>query len=99
MTSFSAPGIPDISDVAIKAALNAIKETIEAREGLRGPDTANDRFLNLTLLEDLEVPVLKIRPSNGISGYFDDGSNFRVTIENGIITGIAASSGAGYDVE
>lgn len=30
------------------------------------------------------------------SGWFDDGTNFRVTVVNGIITGVAASSVGGY---
>lgn len=32
----------------------------------------------------------------GVTGWFDDGTNFRVTVTNGIITAIADSSGAGH---
>lgn len=32
----------------------------------------------------------------GVSGYFDDGANFRITVVDGIITNIADSSGAGH---
>jgi hypothetical protein len=36
--------------------------------------------------------------TSGVNGWFDDGSNFRCTVENGLITAIGASAGAGYNV-
>ena len=96
--SFQAPAIPDINERTVFDALNAIKEIIEVREGLRGPDADNDKYMTLNLLKSAIVSVLQVVPSDGVSGYFDDGANFRVTFENGIITGVAASSGAGYSV-
>jgi hypothetical protein len=36
--------------------------------------------------------------SAGVSGWFDDGSNFRVTIKNGIITAVGNSISGGYSV-
>jgi hypothetical protein len=33
---------------------------------------------------------------NGVSGWFDDGANFRVTVTNGLITAIADSSAGGH---
>jgi len=36
--------------------------------------------------------------SNGATGWFDDGANFRVTVKNGIITNIAASVAGGFSM-
>lgn len=33
----------------------------------------------------------------GWSGWFDDGVNFRITVVDGIITGVANSTGGGHD--
>jgi hypothetical protein len=90
-------GIPDITPDSVIDALNAIKEIIEVREGVRGSDV-NDAFMSINLLVDKVVDCLKVRPQDGKTGYFDDGANFRVTITNGIITGVAASSAAGFSV-
>ena len=40
--------------------------------------------------------ALQINGSAGHTGHFDDGTNFRVTVTKGIITGIADSSEGGY---
>jgi len=34
--------------------------------------------------------------NTGLSGWFDDGVNFRITVTDGVITGIANSSGGGH---
>ena len=95
--TYRAPGIPDINALNILEALGRIKEIIEVREGLRG-SSESDRYLTLGRLTDQAIDCLRVRPQDGISGWFDDGANFRVTLTKGIVTGIAASSGAGYHI-
>jgi hypothetical protein len=97
--TYKPPAIPDINNNSVLDALHAIKEIIEAREGLRGPDTLNDRFMSISLLADKVITVLRIRPQDGITGWFDDGVNFRVTLTRGVVTDISASSGAGFAIE
>lgn len=84
--TYKAPGIPDISEASKLEALERIKEIVEVREGVRGNNTS-DTALTINRLKSI-----------GVTGWVDDGANFRVTITNGLITGIAASSGAGYAI-
>ena len=44
---------------------------------------------------DVQGDTFTAGPSAGVTGYFDDGANFRVTVDAGIITDIGASVGAG----
>jgi len=39
---------------------------------------------------------IKVNDTTAVSGYFDDGVNFRITVVKGIITAIEDSSGAGH---
>ncbi len=44
-----------------------------------------------------DVNNIDVKINDGVStGWFDDGTNFRVTVTNGIITAIDDSSGAGH---
>lgn len=43
-----------------------------------------------------DIIMLEDRLKNGASGWFDDGTNFRITTTEGVVTGIANSSGAGH---
>lgn len=44
-----------------------------------------------------DVKSIEDKVNAGVeSGWFDDGSNFRITVTNGIITAIEDSSGAGH---
>lgn len=55
------------------------------------------RRLNLlyTLIkQEIEEDESKI--DAGVSGWFDDGTNFRITVENGIITAIEDSTAGGH---
>ena len=96
--AYQIPAIPDISQNNIVDALQAIKEIIEVREGRRGPDPDNDAFMSINLMVDQAIACASVAPADGVSGWFDDGANFRVTVTNGIITGIAASTAGGYEV-
>ena len=95
--TYKAPGIPDISESTKLEALERIKEIIEVREGVRGSGV-DDVLMTISLLANKVIRCQGVQPADGISGYFDDGANFRVTLTNGIVTGIAASSGAGYSI-
>lgn len=84
--TYQPPGIPDISEASKLEALERIKEIVEVREGVRG-NNADDTALTVNRLKLI-----------GVTGWFDDGANFRVTLTDGIVTGITASSGAGYSI-
>lgn len=43
-----------------------------------------------------DIIMLEDKLKNGINGWFDDGTNFRVTTTEGVVTGIADSSGGGH---
>lgn len=43
-----------------------------------------------------DIIALEQKFTGAVSGYVDDGVNFRLTITNGIITAIGDSSGAGH---
>ena len=94
---YQAPGIPDISEASKLEALERIKEIIEVREGVRG-SSADDALMTIARLAIQVIRCQSVHPADGISGYFDDGTNFRVTLTNGVVTGIAASSGGGYAI-
>jgi len=42
---------------------------------------------------------LQINGAKGKTGWFDDGTNFRITVTKGLITGMANSSSAGYSTD
>lgn len=92
------PAIPDITEKTVVSALNAIKQIIEIREGLRGSDKIRNRVMTLNKMLGSDIIVNTMKALNGWSGYFDDGANFRITVENGIIISVSASVAGGYAV-
>lgn len=52
-------------------------------------------FVYRIFRQDFEVMEKKV-DAGVATGWFDDGTNFRITVTNGIITAISDSSGAGH---
>jgi hypothetical protein len=78
--------------------LNIMKATSDENKSLM--TKLNDLIMRIVpaykyLRADTEKLETKINAGVS-SGWFDDGTNFRVTVTNGIITAIGDSSGGGH---
>lgn len=73
---------PGIPNINQASLLSAVRKIKEAVEVLtgQGGPSAHSAILR----------------GEGTTGYFDDGVNFRVTVENGIVTDIQDSQAAGH---
>lgn len=95
-TESTVASIPDYtgSDANLKEIIAAIKTIINTREGLYG--NADDAYLTPRKCKTKTVQFLNVLVQNGFTGWVDDGANFRITVEYGIITNVGASVAAGY---
>jgi hypothetical protein len=77
--------------------LNRILEDISQRLGkLKNIGDDNVGLEDANIVTTGTITGASLHADNGDSGYFDDGTNFRVTVVNGIITNIANSSAGGH---
>ena len=53
---------------------------------------------SVTVAYDDAGNAITVSGSVGASGWFDDGTNFRVTVTNGLITNIGATVSGGYSM-
>jgi hypothetical protein len=67
--------------------------------GIGGVDNPQEQLhVNGNIQVDGEVYCDNVVPANGVSGWYDDGTNFRVTVINGIITDIGPTVSGGYSM-
>jgi len=88
------PNVPTGLAPALTELLSKVKTSINIMLGKQG-ELAN-KVVTFQDLIDLGLSSSS-GGSVGWSGWFDDGTNFRVTVENGIITDVSISSAGGYE--
>jgi len=87
------PNIPMGTPKALHEFLRKMKEVANILAGKQG--NLADRAVTFQDLIDLGFSSAS-GESVGWSGWFDDGTNFRVTVKSGIITDVSDSDTAGH---
>lgn len=88
------PNVPVGLNLGMHEFLRKIKESINIMLGKKGE--LGNKVVTFQDLINIGLSS-STGESVGWSGWFDDGVNFRITIESGIITDVSDSSAAGHD--